>query len=112
MIFRVFTKTFVAGALAFVFTAGATSLVVPETAEAATKKQRRDAMRLCKRKYGKTVFKVSFRRNGEIICHYGPRGGKNMTEEQVRQWCKRENYMAASVRVFKRNGRWWCEWRS
>ncbi len=69
-------------------------------------------MRICKRKYGKTVYKAVIRKNGQIICHYGARNTKNMTEEQVRQLCKRKYYMSASVRVYKRNGKWWCEYRS
>ncbi|MEM7429034.1 MAG: hypothetical protein AAF441_23345 [Pseudomonadota bacterium] len=108
---KVLLKLAVLPLCALGITAGSAALP-SSTAEAATKKQYRQAMRACKRKYGKTVFKVSFRKNGQIICHYGPRNAKNMTEDQVRKWCRKKYYMSASVRVYKRNGKWVCEWRS
>ena len=90
----------------------ASSAVISTSAEAATKKQQREAMRRCKRKYGKTVYRAVIKRNGNIICHYGPRNVKAWTEEQVRAWCRKKYYMSASIRVFKINGKWRCEWRS
>lgn len=85
----------------------------PNNAHAATKAAYKKAMKACRKKYGKRVFKVTFKTKTKFICHYHTKkSSKQMTEQDVREWCKKKYAgFALSYRIIKKRGKWYCYYR-
>jgi hypothetical protein len=76
---------------------------VPSHAAALSTKQ---AMALCKMKYGMGVTSATIKKNGHIVCQEGP--GRNATRKEVFDYCMKR-YGATMVHLRKLpSGKWEC----
>ena len=81
----------------------AVAMMMPSPVAALSTKQ---AMALCRAKYGTGVTGVTIRKNGHIVCQEGP--GPNATRQQVYDYCKkRHNATVVKVRKLS-GGKWHC----
>ena len=73
------------------------------TAEAGVSKKQ--AMAVCRAKYGKGITDVVIRKNGEIVCQEGP--SETASRREVYEFCKRK-LRATMIVMQKKGGRWHC----
>lgn len=81
----------------------AAALLAPSPVVALSTKQ---AMQVCRQKYGKGITGVVIRKNGQIVCQEGP--GRNATRQQVFAYCKKR--FNATMVVLRKlpGGKWEC----
>lgn len=68
----------------------------------------KQAMSVCRAKYGKGITDVVIKKNGQIVCQEGP--GRNATRREVYDYCKKR-YSATTVYLRKLpSGKWECRY--
>lgn len=82
-----------------------TAAGLPAVAEAGMSKK--EAMAVCRKKYGKEITDVVIQKNGQIVCQEGP--GKNASRKEVYDYCKR-TLKANMIIMVKKYGRWHCRY--
>ncbi|MGE0005261.1 MAG: hypothetical protein AB7S92_06685 [Parvibaculaceae bacterium] len=88
--------------------AAATVLAAVATGTPAQALSRKQAMAVCRAKYGMGITGVVIRKNGRIVCREGP--GPTATRKEVYEYCKKR-FSATTVYVRKRsNGKWECRY--
>ncbi len=91
------------GGIAVAMILAATTLLASSPVLAISTKQ---AMQVCRERYGKGITSVVIKKNGHIVCQEGP--GRLATRQQVFDYCKKK-FGATMVVVRKRpGGKWFC----
>ena len=85
-------------------------------AHAVTKAQKKQAWADCRKIYGKTIYKVRVKKNGEVRCHYRRNAStrKNPTSHaEATKLCKKiYKGVGPGLRAVRKGGNWICMYRN